>query len=991
MASPKGHRGVTEASFDDIFAVMSAASHGDGSARAHAPDHAAPEDLAARFGAALNVLLDDLAFREKAAEDMAERLRMLADASREFSAASPDYQQLLEVVARRLSELGGDLCSIRMLSDDGLSFDSGGAVHHPTPAVAAGARALLSTPQRVGEGMTGRVAASGLSLLIPKVTSADFAASTLPAYRHILEQVAVTSVIAVPLKSRGKVIGVANLLRGDPERPFTEDDLRLLESVAEHASLAIGNSRSRAAERVAQASYRLMFDASPQPMFVFDPQTLGLLEANEAAVLQYGYAREEFLSLTLEQLWPSEDVGRNRRAVAQNLPATGILAVRHRKKDGSICDVELRSNAIRFDGVECRLVLINDVTERLRAEHARRAAEARFARLADCGIIGICVGTLEGQIIEVNAAFADLLGYSRADILGGKVRWGDLTSSEWRLDDEQAREDLRATGVASLREKEYTRQDGTRVPVLVGSATVPGTASEEVIAFALDLRGSPRLEAAIEHLREARASEATFRGFLEAAPDAVVTVDQQGRIVLVNSQSERLFGYSRDELLGQAIELLIPEGLREKHAARREHYFTEPRAREMGSGLPLHGRRKNGTEFPVEISLGPIETTAGRVFAAAIRDITERQRADEQRFRLAALVAGSDDAIIGKTLAGVITSWNAGAERLFGYSEPEIIGESILRLVPPERADEEHEILRRLASGSVERFDTVRLHKDGHPVHLSVTSSPIRDSSGSLIGVAKVARDISERRRAEQALANAKDTAESASRELEAFSYSVAHDLRAPLRGVSGFSQVLLDQYQDKLDAAGHDALREIMLNARKMGELIDALLSLARLTRSQLRRELVDLSAVAREVGARLAAAEPGRAVALSVEPGLGADVDPVLTRALFDNLFGNAWKFSGKTPAPCVVFGATQRDGVRTFYVRDNGAGFDMAFANKLFGPFQRLHAEEEFPGTGIGLATVQRIVHRHGGKVWAEGKVDEGATFYFTLPSRLLAGEP
>ena len=982
---------MTEASFDDIFAVMSAASHGDVGARAFVPEDAAPNDLAARFGAALNVLLDDLAFREKAAAQMAQRLTLLADAAREFSAASPDYQQLLDVVARRLSELAGDLCSIRTLSEDGEWFDRGGAVHHPTPAVAAAARALLTTPQRVGEGMTGRVAASGLPLLIPQVAPADFATSTLPAYRLILEQVAVTGVVAVPLKSRGKVIGVANLLRSDPAHPFTEDDLRLLESVAEHASLAIANSRSHAAERVAQANYRLMFESSPQPMFVFDPQTLRLREVNEAAVQQYGYERQEFLSSSLERLWPPEDVDRNRGAVEQNLPATRSLAVRHRKQDGSLCDVELRSNAIPFDGRECRLVLVSDVTERLRAEHARRAAEARFARLADCGIIGICVGTLEGRIIEVNDALADLLGYPRVDILSGNVSWRDLTPAEWRLDDQRARDELRATGVAALREKEYTRQDGARVPVLVGSATVQGTTSEEVISFVLDLRGSSRLDAAIEHLRQARASEATFRGFLEAAPDAMVIVDPQGRIVLVNSQSEHLFGYSRDDLLGQAIELLIPEDVRARHVAHRSGYFTEPRAREMGSMLVLHGRRKDGTEFPVEISLGPIETSAGRVFAAAIRDISERRRADEQRFRLVALVAGSDDAIIGKTLAGTITSWNAGAERLFGYSEQEIIGQSILRLVPPERVDEERQILQRLAGGNVARFDTVRLHKDGHPVYLSVTSTPIRDSSGNLLGVSKVARDISERRRAELALANAKDTAESASRELEAFSYSVAHDLRAPLRGMSGFSQILLEQYQDKLDADGRDALQEIVLNARKMGALIDALLALARLTRSQLRREPVDVSAVALEVGARLSAAEPGRAVALSVEPGLSADADAVLLRALFDNLLGNAWKFSSKTLAPCVAFGATQRDGVRTFFVRDNGAGFDMAYANKLCGPFQRLHSQEEFPGTGIGLATVQRIVHRHGGKLWGEGKVNEGATFYFTLPSRRLEGEP
>ncbi len=314
-----------------------------------------------------------------------------------------------------------------------------------------------------------------------------------------------------------------------------------------------------------------------------------------------------------------------------------------------------------------------------------------------------------------------------------------------------------------------------------------------------------------------------------------------------------------------------------------------------------------------------------------------------------------------------------------------MIGHSIARLLPADRASEEPEILRRLAQGHVERFDTVRLRKDGSAVDVSVTSSPVRDSTGKLIGASKVARDIIERRRAEQALAAAKDTAEAASRELEAFSYSVAHDLRAPLRGMNGFAQVLLDAYRDKLDADGQDFLQEILLNARKMGALIDALLSLARLTRSELRRSAVDLSSVFRATARRLSSAEPERTVELVVQDGLTADVDPTLAQALFDNLLGNAWKFTGKTPAARIELGVTDRDGARAFFVRDNGAGFDMAFANKLFAPFQRLHTAAEFPGTGIGLATVQRIVHRHGGHVWAEGAVDAGATFYFTLPAR------
>jgi light-regulated signal transduction histidine kinase (bacteriophytochrome) len=244
-------------------------------------------------------------------------------------------------------------------------------------------------------------------------------------------------------------------------------------------------------------------------------------------------------------------------------------------------------------------------------------------------------------------------------------------------------------------------------------------------------------------------------------------------------------------------------------------------------------------------------------------------------------------------------------------------------------------------------------------------------------------------RRANARTKQAHEQAEAANRELEAFSYSVAHDLRAPLRGMNGFAQVLLDAYGDKLDAEGQDALQEILLNARRMGALIDALLSLSRVTRSVLKPESVDLSAVVRATASQLSTAEPQRTVELVIQDHLRADLDPILARTLVENVLGNAWKFTSKVPAARIEFGVTEKDRVRAFYVRDNGAGFDMAFANKLFAPFQRLHTVAEFPGTGIGLATVQRIVHRQGGRLWAEGTVDGGATFYFALPRRDLGG--
>jgi light-regulated signal transduction histidine kinase (bacteriophytochrome) len=286
----------------------------------------------------------------------------------------------------------------------------------------------------------------------------------------------------------------------------------------------------------------------------------------------------------------------------------------------------------------------------------------------------------------------------------------------------------------------------------------------------------------------------------------------------------------------------------------------------------------------------------------------------------------------------------------------------------------------------IEPFETLRRRKDGRVIHTSVTLSPVRDSRGNVVGASKMARDISDRKRAEEALERAKEAAEIASREFEAFSYSVAHDLRSPLRGIDGFSLALLDGYSGSMDETGKRYLAKVRESAQYMAQMIESLLSLARISQGDLQREHVDLSAIAHETSRRLQSEHRDRTVNVQIADGLTCQGDSRLLGIALTNLLGNAWKFTGRQPDPCIEFNATRTSTRNAYFVRDNGAGFDMAFAEKLFGVFQRLHNGNEFEGTGIGLATVQRIVRRHGGRIWAEGMPEQGATFYFTLDARV-----
>jgi PAS domain S-box-containing protein len=508
-------------------------------------------------------------------------------------------------------------------------------------------------------------------------------------------------------------------------------------------------------------------------------------------------------------------------------------------------------------------------------------------------------------------------------------------------------------------------------------------------------------ETLMRGIREREQVEAQLQASLKETSDLKIALDEhaivaitdpQGKITYVNDKFCSISKYSRAELLGQDHRL-INSGHHPK-AFIRDLWATITR------GQVWHGeiknRAKDGSFYWVDTTIVPFLNEAGkpRQYIAIRADITERKCAQAAQERLAAIVNSSDDAIIGKTLDGMITDWNPGAEELFGYTAAEAIGRPMTLIFPPERLQEEADILARIARGeSVKHYETVRVRKDGRRLDVSVTVSPIVNQAGEIIGASKVARDITERKRAENEIKAlntqlearvAQRTAELevANKELEAFSYSVSHDLRAPLRAINGFAGIVLEDFGPQLPEEGRHYLERVRKGGQRMGELIDDLLAFARLSRQPLNRQQVDVTQLVQEVLAEVNPTGSGRQIETRVHELPTCHGDRVLLKQVWVNLLSNAVKYTrGRTPAILEV-GWEQTNGEGFYFVRDNGVGFDMQYANKLFGVFQRLHRAEDFEGTGVGLAIVQRVIHRHGGRVWAAAEPGRGATFHFTL---------
>jgi PAS domain S-box-containing protein len=721
----------------------------------------------------------------------------------------------------------------------------------------------------------------------------------------------------------------------------------------------------------------------------------GKIWRNERWADMLGYTLEEIGKSyqQWEHLLHPDDLARAQRSLQDHLDGKTPIhrdEYRLRAKDGSYRWILDQGTIIEYDaqGNPVRMTATHtDITERKRIEEALAESEKQFRSVLETTpLLGVMLD-VEGRITLCNDFLLNLTGWKREEVLG--KAWFDIfLPPEVRdeIKDGIFSQGIRDGAIPSHYANEIiTRQNERRL--IQWNNTILRDQKGSVTGVASigeDITARKQAEKALYE------SESRFRLLAENSTDMISRHDIQGVYLYASPACRTLLGYEPEELIGHsAFEFIHPDDIPTVDQSR-SNIINEP----VVSTTVFRVRCKNGQYIWLETSSHTIvdkETGMAVEIHAASRDIAARKQAEEalqeseERYRT--VVSSAPVVTFITDEKGIFTLSEGKGLAKLGLQPGQVVGLSAFDVYRDYPLIVQS--MKKALAG-----ESLRNEVEVQGVAFDVTYTPIFDEQGKVAKVIGVSSDITERKQAEDEIRNLNAELEQrvrertaqleiTNKELEAFAYSVSHDLRAPLRGIDGWSQALLEDYQDKLDEQGRQYINRVRSETQRMGHLIEDMLQLSRLTRAEMRTEKVDLSALARAVIERLKMEEPNREVKFDIQENLVARGDAHLLESVLSNLLGNAFKFTSKCADARIELGQVKMEGQPVFFVRDNGAGFDMDYSQKLFGAFQRMHKTTEYPGTGIGLATVQRVIHRHGGRVWAEAKVNEGATFYFIIP--------